>query len=88
MKTIAISIEEELLGQVDRLARARRASRAGGSTRARRPNRSEVVRDAVREFVSRAQRQRQENRDREVVAAHRDRLARQLEALVGEQEER
>jgi len=59
-----------------------------GRGRARRPNRSEVVRDAVREFVSRQQRQRQETRDREVVAAHRDRLARQLEALVNEQDER
>jgi metal-responsive CopG/Arc/MetJ family transcriptional regulator len=88
MKTIAISIEEDLLDRLDRLARARHAARDSRSTRARRPNRSEVVRDAVREFVLRQHRQQQEIRDREVVAAHRDRLARQLEALVKEQDER
>jgi metal-responsive CopG/Arc/MetJ family transcriptional regulator len=87
MKTIAISIEEELLGRVDRLARARRSSPGGGRTRGRRPNRSEVIRDAVREFVLRQHRQQEEARDREVLATHRRRLSRQLEALVPEQDD-
>jgi metal-responsive CopG/Arc/MetJ family transcriptional regulator len=85
MKTIAISIDEELLDQVDDIARARRSSHRGRRPRARRPNRSEVIRDAVRAFVRREQRGRQESQERRALSAHRARLARQLEALVGEQ---
>ena len=84
MKTIAVSIDEDLLAAVDRVARHRRPSRRGG-TAARRSNRSEVIREAVREFLWHRQRRERESKDRDVLAAHRVRLARQLEALVGEQ---
>jgi metal-responsive CopG/Arc/MetJ family transcriptional regulator len=87
VKTIAISIEQELLDGVDRIARQYRSSRRHGRTRSRRPNRSEVIRVALREFLSRQERLRQESADREALASHRDRLSRQLEALVAEQAE-
>jgi metal-responsive CopG/Arc/MetJ family transcriptional regulator len=86
MKTIAVSIDEDLLAAIDRVARRRRPSRRGQPA-ARRPNRSEVIREAVREFLGHRERREQESRDRQVLAAHRTRLARQLEALVGEQAE-
>jgi len=89
MKTIAVSIDEDLLASIDRIARGQPSSRRGRGPRGgRRPNRSEVIRDAVREFVRRRQQRQEEARERQVIAKHRDRLARQLEAPVGEQAER
>jgi metal-responsive CopG/Arc/MetJ family transcriptional regulator len=83
MKTIAVSIDERLLEGIDRIAR-RRSARGSGRTR-RRPNRSQVIREAVRDFLLRGERRERESVERRVLAAHRDRLSRQLEALVGEQ---
>jgi metal-responsive CopG/Arc/MetJ family transcriptional regulator len=80
MKTIAISIDEASLAAVDRLARA-----AGRGRKA--ANRSEVIRKAVKEFLARKQRREREERDRRVLAAHRDEIERQAAALVAEQAE-
>jgi metal-responsive CopG/Arc/MetJ family transcriptional regulator len=83
MKTIAISIEESLLVTIDRIARQAR----GGVGAKRRPNRSEVIREAVLDFILRRQRAQRESRERLVLSRHRKKLQRQLEALVPEQEE-
>jgi len=82
MKTIAISIDEASLAAIDQLARA-----TGRRRGARPANRSEVVRRAVQEFVARERREEREDKDRRVLAAHRDLIARQAEALVEEQAE-
>jgi metal-responsive CopG/Arc/MetJ family transcriptional regulator len=67
MKTIAISIDEDTLARVDRMA--------GG-------NRSRLLREAVREHVTRLERQAEEEREGAIVRRHRDRIARQAVALV------
>lgn len=82
MKTIAVSIDEASLEAIDQLARAR-GRRRGGSP----ANRSEVVRRAVQEFIARERRHEREEKDRRVLAAHRELIARQAEALVAEQAE-
>lgn len=76
MKTIAISIEEDILNRIDRLASARGESVA---------NRSKIIREAVREYLSRTERLAEEEREREIFKRHRGRLARQAAALVKEQ---
>ena len=67
MKTIAISIDEETLARVDRVAGR---------------NRSRLLREAVREHVARLERLAEEAREVEVIRRHRRRLARQAAALV------
>jgi metal-responsive CopG/Arc/MetJ family transcriptional regulator len=84
MKTIAVSIDERLLEGIDRIA-TRRSSSGGSGRRRRRPNRSQVIREAVREFLLRGEHRERESLEHRVLAAHRDRLSRQLEGLVGEQ---
>jgi metal-responsive CopG/Arc/MetJ family transcriptional regulator len=83
MKTIAISIDEANLQAIDRLAR--RSGRGPG--RKGRMSRSEIVREAVREYVARQRKQEREEKDRKALAANRDRLDGQLEVLVAEQAE-
>jgi metal-responsive CopG/Arc/MetJ family transcriptional regulator len=73
MKTIAITIEEDALAELDRLAR-----RAGA-------NRSKLVRRALREYLTRAEREVEDAREREIVRRHRSALQRQAAALVKEQ---
>jgi len=75
MKTIAISIDEPTLAAVDRIAH-------GGE----KTSRSRVIREALGEFIERRERAAREERERRVLARHRDRLARQAAALVAEQE--
>jgi metal-responsive CopG/Arc/MetJ family transcriptional regulator len=77
MKTIAISIEEEVLARVDRVAGAEHPDRPG--------NRSKVIRAAVREYLARLESAVQEEREREILRRHSRRLARQTAALVKEQ---
>lgn len=76
MKTIAITIEEDMLNRIDRFVAGRGES--GG-------NRSRVVRDAIREYLSRVERSAEEARETEIFKRHRNRLARQAAALVKEQ---
>lgn len=74
MKTIAITIDEDTLARVDRLA-----SRDGTN------NRSQVIRQAVQEYVSRLERATEDEREDAIVRRHRSKLARQTRALVREQ---
>lgn len=83
MKTIAISIDETNLMAIDRLAR----SSGRGPGRKGRMSRSEIVREAVREYVARRRREEREEGDRKALAASRDRIDRELEALVAAQAE-
>jgi metal-responsive CopG/Arc/MetJ family transcriptional regulator len=80
MKTIAISIDEASLVAIDRLARG---PRSRGPRRG--SNRSEVIRRAVQEFVARHRKHEREEKDRLILAAHRELIERQAEALVAEQ---
>lgn len=80
MKTIAITIDEASLAAVDRLART--AARRDG----RRSNRSQILRQAVCEFLDRHTRAQSERNDGRIFASTRRRIARQAEALVAEQQ--
>ena len=76
MKTIAITIDEETLEHVDRLVgRGGRASQ----------NRSQLIRQAVHDYVSRLERLADDEREASIVRRHRGRLARQATWLVREQ---
>jgi len=75
MKTIAISIDEPTLDALDRLAQKGRVPR----------KRSELVREALAEFLARRERLEQEARERATIARHRPLLARQAKAMVAEQ---
>ncbi len=83
MKTIAISIDEPSLAAVDRLAHA--AARRRGEKKG--ANRSEVVRQAVREFLARQRRHEREEKDRRILNAHRNEIERQAAALLADQAE-
>ena len=76
-------MDEASLAAVDRLAQSAGRQRGGKKT----ANRSELVRRAVREFIDRQRRREREEADRRILAAHRDRIERQAEALVAEQAE-
>ena len=82
MKTIAVSIDEASLAAIDQLKRVTGRRRGARST-----NRSEVVRRALQEFIARERRREREEKDRRILAAHRDLIARQADALVEEQAE-
>jgi metal-responsive CopG/Arc/MetJ family transcriptional regulator len=75
MKTIAISIDEPTLGALDRLAQQGRVRR----------KRSELVREALVEFLARREGQEQEALERAAIAKHRSLLARQAKAMIAEQ---
>lgn len=75
MKTIAISIDEPTLGALDRLAQKGRV----------RDKRSELVREALAEFLARREGLEQEANERAAIARHRVLLARQAKAMVTEQ---
>jgi metal-responsive CopG/Arc/MetJ family transcriptional regulator len=75
MKTIAISIDEPTLGALDRLAKKERV----------RGKRSELVREALVEFLARRQGLEQETIERAAISKHRSLLARQAKAMVAEQ---
>jgi len=74
MKTIAISIDEPTLNQLDRLAKGRA-----------RGKRSELVREALVEFLARREELELEAREQATIAKHRVLLARQAKAMVSEQ---
>jgi metal-responsive CopG/Arc/MetJ family transcriptional regulator len=75
MKTIAISIDEPTLLALDQLARKGRVRR----------KRSELVREALAEFLVRRERLEQETRERAAIARHRALLAREAKAMIAEQ---
>lgn len=74
MKTIAITIDEDTLDHVDRVAARKRA---GEST-----NRSKIIRIAVREYLARLERAAEEEQERDILKRHARRLAREAAALV------
>jgi metal-responsive CopG/Arc/MetJ family transcriptional regulator len=76
MKTVAITIDEDMLRRIDRLATKGTATIK---------NRSQVIRQAVREYVARIERLAEEERERKVFRRHRQLLERQAKALVEEQ---
>ena len=75
MRTIAITIDEDILDRIDRLA-----SSSDGPA-----NRSKVIREAIREYLTRADRFAEEAREREIFRRNRTKLANQAAALVKEQ---
>ncbi len=90
MKTIAISIDEATLSDLDRLARS--ATKSGqiqpsSRRKAASGNRSRIVREALREFLKRREEQKRDQREKEIYAKHRRLIARQARALVGKQAE-
>jgi metal-responsive CopG/Arc/MetJ family transcriptional regulator len=76
MKTIAITIEADVLARLDRLA---------GPTATAARNRSRVIREAVREHVSRLERLAEEEREAAIIRRHAGRLAREAARLVRDQ---
>jgi metal-responsive CopG/Arc/MetJ family transcriptional regulator len=84
MKTIAISIDEPTLTALDALAR--RAAH-GGKRRRGSGHRSEIVRQALAEFIVRRETEEREARERTILAHHKKKLARQARALLDEQAE-
>jgi metal-responsive CopG/Arc/MetJ family transcriptional regulator len=75
MKTITISIDESTLDALDRLVRKGRV----------RGKRSELVREALVEFLARREDQEQGAVERVAIAKHRSLLARQTKAMISEQ---
>ena len=77
MKTIAISIDDDIVERLDRLSAVR-----GGAV-----NRSLTIRQAVREYLAREERIAEEQREAVIFRKNRAKLARQAEALVKDQEQ-
>jgi len=71
MKTIAISIDEDMLQRIDRLSIG--------------VNRSQLIRKAVQDYLTHLERIAEEEREREIFKRNRRRLERQAIALVKEQ---
>lgn len=76
MKTIAVTIDEGMLQRIDRIMKEESALWK---------SRSEIVRQALREFISDLERVAEEEREREIFHRHRSRINRQAAALVKEQ---
>ena len=76
MKTIAMTIDEPTLKRIDRLM---------ASDSVPWKSRSEVIRQAVQQFVARLERVAEEDREREIFRRHGARLNRQAAALMKEQ---
>jgi metal-responsive CopG/Arc/MetJ family transcriptional regulator len=70
MKTIAITVDEETLEQLDRVAGK---------------NRSLVVRKALQEYLRAMDRATEQERERQILHRHRRRLDRQCAALIKDQ---
>ncbi|MBI5543458.1 MAG: hypothetical protein HY901_06185 [Deltaproteobacteria bacterium] len=81
MKTIAITIDEETLAAIDRLARP-----AGGARGAGAGNRSKVVREALCAFLAQREKAAREEAEWKIWTRSLTRLNRDAAALVAEQE--
>ena len=73
MKTIAITIDDETLERIERLR-----ARTGATGR----NRSQLIREAVKDYVTRLERTAEDEREAVIVRRHRVRLARQATAAI------
>jgi predicted DNA-binding protein len=76
MKTIAITIEDNMLKRIDAIAAADSKSTA---------NRSLFIREAIRAHLAALEKAREELREREIFRRNRSRLHKQALALVKEQ---
>ena len=76
MKTIAITIGEDVLLRIDRAA----GKRAGGAA-----NRSQFIREAVDDYLTRTESALEGAREREIFRRNKRRLHRQAVALIKEQ---
>ena len=76
MKTIAITIDEDMLRSLEEISQK-------SPTRVK--SRSRIIRMAIKDFVARRQQQAREAREREIFKRHRTRMARQARALISEQ---
>jgi hypothetical protein len=76
MKTIAISIDEPTLKRIDRLK---------ADLKATFKSRSDIIRQAAQEFVSRLESLAEADREREIFRRNRKRLGRQSLELIKEQ---
>ena len=75
MRTIAITVDEETLGLIDRLQRSSRRFRS----------RSALIRAAIRAFAVRERERRAQAHEQRVIRENKTLLDRQLRALVKEQ---
>ena len=73
MKTIAISIDEPTLNQIDQLAKRRGM------------NRSELVREATQDYIAEKEAESEEERERKIFRRHKKKLKKQTAALIGQQ---
>jgi metal-responsive CopG/Arc/MetJ family transcriptional regulator len=78
VKRISIAIDEETLSAIDALL----ADQAGPWR-----SRSQLIREAVRQFLREAERRCQEAHEAAVFCKHREELAAQARALIAEQAE-
>jgi metal-responsive CopG/Arc/MetJ family transcriptional regulator len=69
MKTIAITIGDDILERIDRVSE----------------NRSEFIRNAVGDFLMRMEQTAEEERERAILRRHRERLRREAIALIKDQ---
>lgn len=76
MKTIAITIDDPTLRRLDHLV-----SSGDKSLKSR----SQIIRQAVQEYVARLERLTEEEQEREILSRHRKRLEKQAAELVKEQ---
>jgi metal-responsive CopG/Arc/MetJ family transcriptional regulator len=87
MVTIAISIDKPTLEAIDEIANpglsAGRRVRRGKGAGAR--SRSAVMRQALQEYVAQHAKREREAGERQTLAKHRAKLARQAKALIAEQ---
>ena len=76
MKTVAITIEEDTLRRIDEAA-----ARTGRPS----TNRSQFIRDAIKDYLARIEKESEEEREREIFKRNRSKLHRQALALIKEQ---
>jgi metal-responsive CopG/Arc/MetJ family transcriptional regulator len=74
MKTIAITIEEDMLKRIDAIAETRESA-----------NRSQFIREAIRDHLARVEKRAEEERERSIFRRHRLKLRQQAVALIKEQ---
>jgi metal-responsive CopG/Arc/MetJ family transcriptional regulator len=75
MKTIAITIEDDILHRIETFTRKGEYA----------TNRSQFILEAVRDYLTRLERLAEEGRERELIHRHRHRLHREALALIKEQ---
>ena len=76
MKTIAITIGEDMLQRIDEIT---------GDNRQAAGNRSQFIREAIKEHIARIQKIAEEEREREIFKRNRSKLHREALALIKEQ---